>query len=318
VKKTQVLMVLYINMKRLNTFSFNSSSSPSASFKAGSKDSLSSSLKGSFDGSIVGYENREFKKDKNCCICDKKFGMSLRRHHCRFCGSSVCADHSMKRRAMNDSNDLFRICDMCDKTMQDEEVKREISDQLDKLEAQLNLAKETNERLYDESMEKIELANQLELELKRIEKSHELKEEELLKQLRAEQERGMKTKLLVQQLQKDFESSQENESTMSEKCKCTEEKLHKYRTHIDELKEKKEELISQVGNLCTKLKASLPLDEVNKVLCPRCRKRINEFYRIESVIIPEEEESIASASIVDLIRRSTGDARLRGSMSSSK
>ena len=123
--------------------------------------------------------------------------------------------------------------------MQDDEVKREISDQLDKLEAQLNLAKETNERLYDESMEKIEIANQLELELKRIEKSHELKEEELLKQLRAEQERGMKTKLLVQQLQKDFESSQENESAMSEKCKCTEEKLHKYRTHIDELKERR-------------------------------------------------------------------------------
>jgi hypothetical protein len=35
-----------------------------------------------------------FAESKLCAICDRSFSITLFRHHCRFCGRSVCDDHS--------------------------------------------------------------------------------------------------------------------------------------------------------------------------------------------------------------------------------
>lgn len=41
-----------------------------------------------------------FIEDSECSVCRSSFGITLFRHHCRFCGCSVCHLHSMQRRCI--------------------------------------------------------------------------------------------------------------------------------------------------------------------------------------------------------------------------
>eukprot|EP01034_Spumella_vulgaris_P023030 gene23030-29219_t len=41
-----------------------------------------------------------FSEHSQCYVCTKTFGITLFRHHCRFCGQSVCEDHSKDRRCI--------------------------------------------------------------------------------------------------------------------------------------------------------------------------------------------------------------------------
>ncbi len=289
-------------MKKSGSFGQHSLGMNSSVSSGGRSFTDSLDLSGSIESSVKALDNKEWKKDKNCYICNRKFSMNKRRHHCRFCGNSVCDEHSLKRRALLGSKDLFRICDSCERSIQTEEVKKEIQEQLDRLESQLFQVRDSNERLMRDNIEKIESINQLEIELKKLEKEQRDKEEQLSASLRAEQDKSAKAKALVQQLQKEFEESQTVNEETSEKCRCLEDEIYRLRSQMDEVKDKKDELASQLTNMETKLKTSLPIQELDPTLCPRCRKRINEFFRIESVIIGEEDKN----SIIDLIRQTSG------------
>ncbi|OQR82182.1 hypothetical protein THRCLA_11071 [Thraustotheca clavata] len=51
---------------------------------------------------------------ESCSLCQRRFGVSFRRHHCRRCGNVVCG-HCSTRRAIVIDNDLNekRVCDKC-------------------------------------------------------------------------------------------------------------------------------------------------------------------------------------------------------------
>jgi hypothetical protein len=57
-----------------------------------------------------------FHELKACEICEQTFNMTIRRHHCRRCGKSVCSKCSgnMKPLSKADQKTAYRICDACD------------------------------------------------------------------------------------------------------------------------------------------------------------------------------------------------------------
>jgi hypothetical protein len=57
-----------------------------------------------------------FHELKACEICEQTFNMTIRRHHCRRCGKSVCSKCSgnMKPLSKSDQKTAYRICDACD------------------------------------------------------------------------------------------------------------------------------------------------------------------------------------------------------------
>ena len=59
--------------------------------------------------------------------------LGKKRHHCRFCGKSVCGPHSMKKYAPTPGEDPVRICDKCDRKAEENKYIRKISEKLEKV-----------------------------------------------------------------------------------------------------------------------------------------------------------------------------------------
>ena len=246
-----------------------------------------------YSGSVAGKnESTEFKQGSKCVVCSKKFTLTSRRHHCRFCGESVCDMHSMKRRNKAGEAEKVRICDTCDKEFIKEEVRKEVEEEVMKLEKQVMHAREVNEKLYKEHYEKTAKVNQLELELTKAERLQKQKELALQEKLAEEQNKGNKARNLVDELRKSLENSRDCEKEMIEKCSSTEKQLEKLRNQTESLRERRTELVGQIEHLTSRLKGSLPLEQVREIMCPRCKKRLNQTYKPlnpEGVIIEEEE-----------------------------
>ena len=253
-----------------------------------------------YAGSTVGKNDSiEFKQGSKCIVCSKKFTLTSRRHHCRFCSESVCDLHSMKRRLKPGETEKVRICDNCDKDLIREEVRKEVEEEVMKLEKQVQHAREVNDKLYKEHYEKTAKVNQLELELTKAERLQKQKEQVLQEKLTEEQTKGNRARTLVDDLRKSLENSRESEKEMIEKCSSTEKQLDDLRCQTGHLRERRNELVGQIDHLTSRLKGSLPLDQVRSILCSRCLDRLNQTYKPiitpDSIIDEENEE----ASIID-------------------
>lgn len=253
-----------------------------------------------YSGSTVGKnESTDFKQGPKCIVCSKKFTITSRRHHCRFCKESVCDLNSMKRRSKPGEAEKVRICDNCDKEFIKEEVRKEVEEEVMKLEKQVMQAREVNDKLYKEHYEKTAKVNQLELELTKAERLQKQKEQALQEKLVEEQSKGNRARNLVDELRKSLENSRDCEKEMIEKCSSTEKQLEKLRNQTENLRERRTELVGQIEHLTSRLKGSLPLDQVREIMCPRCKKRLNQTYRPlnpSGVIVEEEEED---SSVMD-------------------
>lgn len=62
----------------------------------------------------------EWKESKSCQGCSKKFGMFLRKHHCRKCGKCICDNCSPIRSTLPELAyaDMVRICLACGKNIE--------------------------------------------------------------------------------------------------------------------------------------------------------------------------------------------------------
>jgi FYVE zinc finger len=68
-----------------------------------------------------------FHELKHCEICEQVFNLTIRRHHCRKCGKSVCNKCSANMKALSRQDaktTLYRICDKCDTEMENFKLKK--------------------------------------------------------------------------------------------------------------------------------------------------------------------------------------------------
>lgn len=219
----------------------------------------------------------EWKNENKCFICKQKFCLG-KRHHCRYCGNSVCSKHSMKV-TKGESLEKTRICDLCDAELIRQEIRGEIQEELAKLQDSINIAKESFEKVEAERSAKNEISKKLEEELMVTERKQKAKEEILLKRLNEEVTRGSKASEMVDGIKKELDLTHEAESEINAKRLENEEKIEELSDEILKLKEKKIELLAQLEHLSSKLKGSLPLEQVIHLLCEKCKGRAASEYR---------------------------------------
>jgi hypothetical protein len=94
----------------------------------------------------------EWKLDNKCSICQKKFGLGAR-HHCRYCGNSVCGKHSFIK-MLAESTEKTRICENCDIEIIKNEIRSEIQEELARIQDNIDIAKESYETKNDRSKQK--------------------------------------------------------------------------------------------------------------------------------------------------------------------
>lgn len=69
-----------------------------------------------------------WSKSKACHICEKKLGtlQGALKHHCRFCGKTVCSEHSYHSSTHPTSGENVRCCDSCWKSIIGKETRDEV------------------------------------------------------------------------------------------------------------------------------------------------------------------------------------------------
>ena len=260
--------------------------------------SFSSSLTTASSVTNTEDSSKDWKLDNKCYICQKKFNLTTRRHHCRFCGGSVCNEHSLKRRAKQGESEKHRICDNCDIEIIKSQINQEIQQELQKLRSEIQTTKETNRNLYEEHFQKSKQVHELENQLVTAEHSQAQQEQEFAEALEKEQKKAEESRKHLEEIRNALESTNQSEREYSEKCALAEEELENLRDQSDSLRERKEELASQIEHLTSKQKSSLPLDQVREILCNRCTQRLNQtcnpFASAGTIIEEENEESVIS------------------------
>ncbi|OMJ77549.1 hypothetical protein SteCoe_22842 [Stentor coeruleus] len=217
--------------------------------------------------------NADSKKDRKCFVCNKKFGLG-KKYQCFMCQNYVCIRHSMKRRN-EEKNSKSYICDVCDIEQMREEIKAEILQELNKLNENIKLAKDSYEKTEASRVKEATKVSKLEEEVLAIEKKQKAKEEEILLQLNEELNKGEKARESVDAIKKELEELYMSEQKINEKCSINEVKNEETKSDILKIKEKKNELLAQVEHLSGNLKGSLPLDQVLPHLCESCKKRVS-------------------------------------------
>ncbi|CAG9333755.1 unnamed protein product [Blepharisma stoltei] len=249
-----------------------------------SKSSISSSINS--NSSIFGQlprglkgENVEWKKAKECYICQKKFNHTTRRrHHCRFCGNSICEEHGIKRRTKDEQKRL-RICDNCDRELIRNEIQSEIEGEISRLQTEVQNARELNEKLYKDHYEKTSRVGQLEMELSKAERSQKQKEQLLQDRLNDEQIKAEKTRKAIEDIRNELDNAGKSETDMNQKCAEAEAQLESLKGEAENLRNRKNDLETQIMTLTSKLKESYPLDHVRPIVCDRCLNKLNQVYR---------------------------------------
>ncbi len=63
----------------------------------------------------VKASEKRFQKESSCQLCDQKYGMWSREHHCRRCCRSICSTCGSTFRNLSRSDPKpYRVCDRCD------------------------------------------------------------------------------------------------------------------------------------------------------------------------------------------------------------
>lgn len=216
-------------------------------------------------------QNLEWKQDNKCHICMKKFGLGAR-HHCRYCGNSVCKLHSIVKN-LNETQEKTRICDVCDVELIKSKIRGEIMEELAGLQDNIEIAKEAFAKADAERYEKSEKVMEIERILMDAEKMLRKKEEDLLKRLAEEQGKSKENDEFLDCITKNLDVSHKNEKEMTKKFNEVETATEELKNEVVRLKANKSELAAELEHITGKINNSLPISLLSNNLCDPCKQR---------------------------------------------
>jgi DNA repair exonuclease SbcCD ATPase subunit len=214
----------------------------------------------------------EWKLDNKCFICNKKFGLGAR-HHCRYCGNSVCGKHSLKKK-VDDSGEKTRICENCDVELIKKEIRAEIYEELAKINDNIEIVRENYEKTEEERQSQAKIASEVEEQMISAEKEFRAKEAEMNKRLNDEILNTQKKDLALEIMRKEFDESRNNTKEGVEKQRELEAKIEGMRNEITKLRQNKREISENLERANRKILTGLPQSKVAEKLCETCKERV--------------------------------------------
>ena len=113
------------------------------------------------DGSMPYLHKAAWSTIKRCWICDKHLTKlkGRRRHHCRYCGNTVCREHASTKLVLDGLTKAVRICDNCNKKLINTKHNTMLLAELNQLSISQSMAVKTineQEHLQAELMKDVE------------------------------------------------------------------------------------------------------------------------------------------------------------------
>ena len=240
-----------------------------------SDDEMAQSFASSSLSREDGFDSRFWVRDNQCKLCNRKFSKlkGLARHHCRFCGVSVCDSHSTKRRDHPELNKLVRICDLCEKNIVGHNLKQELQLEVSKREAQLDGLQEEIKRREGEKTDKEKQIARIRLRVEEDAKAATLKENKLTESLMEQQSRNQRQQGIIDNLSGALHEVSESEKITSEKLARSSAALDSLKTDLEHMQKDIKELDDSVDGSFFKMRYRIPTQVVSKVFCEACQNR---------------------------------------------
>jgi DNA repair exonuclease SbcCD ATPase subunit len=217
-----------------------------------------------------------FRNDSNCFICNKSLtGLMTQRHHCRFCGNTVCGKHSSNKRKKQGRDKPSRICDRCNEEVLQEEVKDDILKEVNTVRKKILDLKTENELLAKENNDRSLRIKNIDYEFDSVETAHKAQMAALADKIAEEDQRGSKLRTTVESMQRLIDESNELERKLNAQYLASEAEVEKLRSEIKVAKQEKDEISEQLGYLNTRLKTGVSISEVLPILCVTCRRKVD-------------------------------------------
>ena len=241
-----------------------------------------------------GFDSRFWIKDAQCSICSRKFSKikGLSRHHCRFCGKSVCDTHSSKRRTHTELNRPVRICDLCEKNYVGHDLKQELNIELSKLRAQFENISEELQRRCTESSEKDRQIAAVEKKLADDERTANIKGKKLAETVMEEQSRNQRQQGIIDNMTMAVKEANDSEKIAAEKHGKCAAAMESVRNDIEHIHREIKELDDRVDASFFKMKYRIPQQVVTRVLCDHCQTKLFQMSFKEAVVQSDISQSL--------------------------
>eukprot|EP00357_Protocruzia_adherens_P023239 CAMPEP_0115037172 /NCGR_PEP_ID=MMETSP0216-20121206/42619_1 /TAXON_ID=223996 /ORGANISM="Protocruzia adherens, Strain Boccale" /LENGTH=374 /DNA_ID=CAMNT_0002417259 /DNA_START=322 /DNA_END=1446 /DNA_ORIENTATION=+ len=272
---------------------------------------------GNWSPSSKGMEKKmtksSWKDTPNCARCDKKFGPFHRKHHCRFCGLSVCSECSPKKRGHpKDPNRLERICDHCELRVKNRKLEEQHQHELHERDRRIEV-------LQDELMNKNQTLAELRKTITAVEDEHRKetesnrnREERLKTDLHETQDRLKKQQISNQSLvavlkntqanlaerEEALQSLQSKEMLLSAELENTKISLNSKSTELTNAEMKLRNLLNSINE--QRLNATKPVNPSMKLDPYTNNYQKNSIYTIDEE--RSEDARSRNGSVVELRR----------------
>jgi hypothetical protein len=206
----------------------------------------------------------------SCKICDVKFNLlfGIKRFHCKFCGSSVCQSHSLRRRQKG--SEMMRICDLCEEDSLKNDLKNELVSEIWALERELETTKRENERhKTDDQQQRLEI-RQLEEELSvgRLIRQQTL--EALKTKIEEEIKKGLQVKANSEDIRRNIDQLNLEEQQVTKEIKAQQSESAVFQVMISDKTLELLRLQGQDRYLEEQLSDRVSKDELVSLLCDEC------------------------------------------------
>ena len=206
------------------------------------------------------------------------------RHHCRFCGNSVCDSHSTKRRNHPELNKSVRICDLCEKNIVGHNLKQELQLELSRRMSQLDGLNEEIQRRDSEGIDKEKQINRIKERLEEDSRVAKVKESKLTESVTDQERRNQRQQGIIDNLAGALYEVTESEKITGEKLARSMAVLESLKSDLEHLQRDIKSLDGSVDGSFFKMKYRIPTQVVSKVLCEACQNRSFHASFKESII----------------------------------
>ena len=228
------------------------------------------------DDSLKGSVDSEFQSsNKKCYICLKGFNFR-KKHICKFCLCAVCSDHCQRSMPKEPGSEPVPICDLCLQAQIKKNIESELKLDIQCLQEELSQAKLTNGRLERDHFEKTASVSSLENKLEALTSDYNKRIQALQQSLQIEEMESKEIKTLYNKTQIGLEGSRVQLREIDEKIAKSKIELESQAKQLENLKETKEGLGSQLNRINEKLKGSLSIEKVETILCEQCSNKMKE------------------------------------------